>query len=236
MKIRVCFTPAEIDAAELGDATAIVIDAVRATACMVEAMANGAACIRPAVSVDQARRVQWPDGLLCGEREGIRIAGFDLGNSPAEFSADRVAGRSLVMTTTNGTRALVAAKGARRVIVASFMNVGAVARAVQDDSSVVIVCAGRKDRFALDDTLCAGEIVRRICEEGAPGAILAEDAAAAADLARLHRVSAEWLAGTAAGRALVNVGLGRDLHLCAAMDRHKIVPMMQDEIITVAAR
>ncbi len=236
MKLRVCFTPAEVRAGELEDAAAIVIDVVRATSCLVEALANGAAAVRPAVSVEEARSAREGDALLCGERGGLRIAGFDLGNSPREFDAGRVAGRRLVMTTTNGTRALAAAKGARRIIVGAFMNLEAVARAVSGERSVVIVCAGKKGRFALDDTLCAGEIVRRIVDGGARGATLAEDARAAADLARLHGVSAAVLAGTAAGRALVEVGLGDDLELCAAVDRHKIVPMMRDEIITATAR
>ncbi len=236
MKLRVCFTPAEVRAQELRDATAIVIDVVRATSCVVEALANGAAEVRPAVSVEEARSVRTPGALLCGERGGLRIAGFDLGNSPREFEAGAVAGRRLVMTTTNGTRALAAARGARRIVVAACMNLAAVARRVRDDRSVVIVCAGKAGRFALDDTLCAGEIVRRIVDGGEGGVALAEDARAAAALARMHGISAAVLAATAAGQALVEVGLGDDLELCAAVDRHKIVPMMQDEIITATAR
>lgn len=237
MRLRVCFTPAEVRADDVEDASAIVIDVVRATSCIVEAMANGAEAIRPAVSIEEAVRLRDStsgDGvLLCGERHGLRIAGFDLGNSPAEFTAEAVGGKRLVMTTTNGTKALVAAEGAERILPASFLNLGAVADAVRGDRALVIICAGRAGRFAMDDTVCAGHVLRRILDGSAGDAVLDERAQAAVDLAGIHEVSAEMLAMTEPGRALVEVGLGGDLALCASADRHKIVPMMRDRIITV---
>ncbi len=251
VRISVCFTPAEVRRRDVKGASAIVIDVVRATSCIVEAMANGAAGIVPTESVEEALRVRDAirDGaqsqgggpathdapLLCGERHGLRIDGFDLGNSPAEFTGEAVAGKRLVMTTTNGTKALVSAEAADRILPASFLNLDAVARAVHNDRSVVIVCAGKAGRFAMDDTVCAGHIVRRILEGRSTPAVLDERAQAAADLASLHEISADMLARTAAGRALVDIGLGADLALCARADKHKIVPMMRDRIITVPA-
>ena len=181
MRVSVRFAPDEVDRSETAGTTAVVIDVVRATSCIVEAIANGARAVHPVVSVDEAfalRASLGGDALLCGERRGLRIDGFDLGNSPAEFSQAAVSGKRLVMTTTNGTRAFAAAAGAR-----------------------------------LDDA-----------------------AAAAADLAGVHPVTADMLAGTAAGQALVDVGLGSDLALCARADRHQIVPMMYDRVITAPQR
>ncbi len=238
MEVGVYFTPDEAGAGDLAGATAVVIDVVRATTCIVEAIANGARAVHPAVSVDEAAALraglngQGRRALLCGERGGIRIDGFDLGNSPAEFTAAAVGGRRLVMTTTNGTRAFAAARRADRVLAASFLNQSAVAEAVREDDAVAIVCAGKEGRFSLDDAVCAGHLVRAVLDLAAGPVALADGAAAVRDLAAAHEVSAEMLMGTAAGRALAEVGLGADLALCARTDRHQIVPMMHDRVIT----
>lgn len=236
MKLSVRFTPAEVRPSVVRGATAVVVDVVRATSCIVEALANGARGVLPAISVEEAGRtrdsLQGDGALLCGERRGLRIEGFDLGNSPAEFTRDAVAGRRLVMTTTNGTRALAAAVGAERILVASFLNLSAVAEAIRGDPSVVIVCAGKAGGFAMDDTVCAGHVLRRVLAGWTGPHAMDERARAAADLAGLHEVSAEMLADTEAGRALIDVGLGGDLALCARADRHKIVPMMCDRVIS----
>ena len=242
MRVDVCFAPEEVRAGDLAGATAVVIDVVRATSCIVEAIANGARAVHPAVSVEEATALrttlngQGHRPLLCGERGGLRIEGFDLGNSPAEFTAAAVGGRRLVMTTTNGTRAFAAARHADRVLAGAFFNLGAVAEAVRDDASVAIVCAGKEGRFPLDDAVCAGHIVRAVLDRAKGPVTLADGAVAVRDLAAVHDVSAEMLAGTAAGQALLKVGLGADLALCAMADRHQIVPMMHDRVITARRR
>ena len=238
MRLGVYFTPEEVRAGDLAGATAVVIDVVRATSCIVEAIANGALAVHPAVSVEEAGALratlngQGDRALLCGERGGIRIDGFDLGNSPAEFTAAAVGGRRLVMTTTNGTRAFAAARHADRVLAASFFNRSAVAEAVRQDAAVAMVCAGKEGRFSLDDAVCAGHIVRALMDRAAAPVTLADGAVAVRNLAAVHDISADMLAGTAAGQALVKVGLGADLALCARADRHQIVPMMYDRAIT----
>ena len=238
MRVGVYFTPEEVDAGDLAGATAVVIDVVRATSCIVEAIANGARAVHPAISVEEADALRatlngrGDRALLCGERGGIRIDGFDLGNSPAEFTAAAVGGRRLVMTTTNGTRAFAAARHADRVLAACFFNQSAVVEAVRQDAAVAIVCAGKEGRFSLDDAVCAGHIVRAVSDRAAGRITLADGAVAVRDLAAVHRVSAGMLGGTAAGQALVKVGLGADLALCARADRHQIVPMMYDRVIT----
>lgn len=236
MRLRVHFTPHEARADGVAGCTAVVVDVVRATSCIVEAVANGARAIHPAVSVEEALELRDSLGgagpLLCGERGGVRPDGFDLGNSPAEFTAAAVAGRTLVMTTTNGTKAFAATAGASRVLAASFVNRSAVADAVRGDREVAVVCAGGEGRFSLDDAVCAGHVVRAVLQRTTAAVALNDGAAAARDLAERHGVSAAMLAGTAAGRALVRVGLGADLALCARADRHQIVPMMYDRVIT----
>ncbi len=238
--------PREMEEIPAGS-TAIVVDVLRATSCIVEAMANGAEAVYPAVSISDALALRdelgEPEALLCGERGGVLIEGFDLGNSPAEFSEDRVRGRRLVMTTTNGTKALAAVAGADRILVASYLNLGAVADAVSKTASIVIVCAGKEDNFGLDDTVCAGLIVRRLVSgadsaEGrkSKGAHLNDGAVAAAILSMHYALSPEMLAKTEAGKALIEVGLESDLELCAKSDSRRVVPVMQGPAITLPSR
>jgi 2-phosphosulfolactate phosphatase len=160
------------------------------------------------------------------------IDGFDLGNSPLEFTPGRVGGMRLVMTTTNGTRAFVAADGAARVIAASLPNLSAVARAVVGADRLVFICAGKEDRFCLDDAMCAGLILRALGKLRKGAAMELDDASQAVRaLAGEFRVDAGFLATTDAGKALIEVGLGADLEHCARIDRHDLVPEMHDRMI-----
>lgn len=236
-KVNVFFTPARLSTAAAG-CTAVVIDVLRATSSIVEALANGARAIFPTDSIEHAMELRASldrEGtLLCGERKGLRIDGFDLGNSPSEFAGDAVADKQLIMTTTNGTRAFQAAQGADRILAASFLNLGAVADALAEDRRVVVVCSGKEGRFSLDDAICAGHLVRRLLAGGGAGdAELDDSALAAVRLAGELGPSEEIFGATAAGRALVEVGMGADLGFCAATDKHGIVPVLQDRAITV---
>jgi 2-phosphosulfolactate phosphatase len=241
MTIDVFFSPVEVQDVSVEGRTAVVIDVIRATTCMVEAMANGARAIFPTVLAENAIKLASDlgreDTLLCGERKGIKIEGFDLGNSPAEFSIDVVEGKQLVMSTTNGTRAFLALESAERVLAASFLNLSAVARALSEVSELVVVCAGRADRFSLDDALCAGHLIRKILEGQESEPLLAVDpvlndgARVVLDLARKYDPTEDFLRSTRSGQALQEVGFESDLAFCASLDKHKVVPQMQDRRI-----
>lgn len=239
MNIDVCFTPAEVVASDLGPRAVVVIDALRATSTIVEALANGARVVYPSAGIDDAVRIAQAMGrdnaLLCGERRCLPIEGFDLGNSPREMTSERVEDRSLIMTTTNGTAALLVGAAGRQTLVASFLNLSAVADAlVEDGGPVTIICAGREKRFALEDAICAGALVRAI---QARSSVQYEnsDAALAADmLADVRARSLESvLRATAAGRQLDEAGLGEDVAYCAQVDLHAIVPRFHDRQITL---
>lgn len=234
MRIDAYFAPGQVEDSDVEGRTVIAIDVIRATSSIVEAMANGARAIFPTASVEEAIKLgsslDRSETLLCGERKGLPIEGFDLGNSPSEYGSDAVQGKQLVMTTTNGTRALLAGEGADRVIAASFLNLSAVVEDVRGQD-LAIICAGKEDRFSLDDVVFAGHIIRRLGDSPGGGVVLNDAAQAAAELARAHAPSAEFFRGTAAGAALVEVGLEEDLALCAAVDKHTIVPEMYDRMI-----
>jgi len=237
MTIDVFFSPAVVDETSVEGKTAVVIDVIRATSTLVEALANGAKAIFPTVSTEEAVKLASSlgreDTLLCGERKGLKVEGFDLGNSPAEFTAEVVGGKQLVMTTTNGTRAFAAAESADRVLAASFLNLSAVVEALDGISDLVIICSGRQNRFSLDDALCAGLLVQRLGVDGEVDAVLNDAARVAAGLVSSYTVSADFLGSTAAGKNLLGIGLEGDLELCASLDRHSLVPEMRERKISV---
>lgn len=237
MSIDVHFTPAEFDPASVADATVVVIDVVRASTTIVEALAGGARGVFPVDSTEEAVRLATSlgreDTLLCGERKGVKIEGFDLGNSPAEIARSDLEGLRVVMTTTNGTPVLRAADEARRVLIGAFTNLSAVARAVAGDERVVLQCAGREGRFGFDDALCAGHLLLKVRELTDVDLTLNDPARAACTLAEGIDVSPSFLRSTAAGRAVEAVELGDDLEICAAVDRHDLVPVLEDGAVTV---
>jgi 2-phosphosulfolactate phosphatase len=172
MKIEVVLTPAELPALKQRDlrgAMCVVFDVLRATSTFITALHNGAKTIVPVSEISEALAVRQkqPDVLLGGERDGVRIRAaqtggvdFDLGNSPREFTPEKVRGKTIVSTTTNGTRALRAGAGAKTVLAASFLNLAATAKFLQQHSPahVVLVCAGTHENTALEDVLAAGAL------------------------------------------------------------------------------
>jgi len=167
MRIHVLLAPAGPLPGGSG-VTAVVVDVLRATSTLTAALANGAARVIEAATVDEgfAVRDRNPGSLLCGERDGRIVAGFDLGNSPFEYPRERVAGRTLVFASTNGSQALRLAAGAKRRVLAAFVNLAAVAERVRGAREIAIVCAGKLGRFALEDAACAGLLVRRLRAHG----------------------------------------------------------------------
>ncbi len=239
MRVSVYFTPGELAASELAGRTVVVIDVLRATSTLVEALANGARSVFPAQTTDDAVRLAQAlgreDVLLCGERRSLKIPGFDLGNSPLEFTAERVAGKVLVMATTNGTPALMACAGAKQVLVASLLNLGAVVQELAAaGEDVEILCAGRERRFALEDALCAGMLALGLRERLERAPRTNDAAAVAMSLARRASGRMErWLGRSAAGRQLKEIGLADDVAYCAAVDRHTVVPRLKERQVSL---
>jgi 2-phosphosulfolactate phosphatase len=240
VKLEVAFTPAELAGGSIGDRTVVVIDVLRASSTILEALVNRARDVVPVESVEQAVRKREELGrrevLLCGERDTQPIAGFDLGNSPLDFTRARVEGETLVMTTTNGTRALLAGASAARCLVASFLNAGAVAGALAEaGDDTLILCAGREGRFALEDALCAGIIARRVRRRLGRAKPKGNDAtlAAVALATRYAKRLEPTLARTAAGRRLVELDRRDDVAFCATLDRYTEIPRVRERRISL---
>ncbi len=149
---------------------AVMVDVIRASSTIVYALANGASSVYPIADVSSARALRTKlgtDTLLGGERGGKRIDGFDLGNSPAEYVSDVVHGRQIVFTTSHGTNALERMKNARLILIGSFLNLNALAESIlKENHNVYIVCAGTGDQVSIEDSICAGNLVRLLSDQG----------------------------------------------------------------------
>jgi 2-phosphosulfolactate phosphatase len=243
-ELNVFNLPKQVAAEELASSAVIVIDLLRATTTICYALAAGASEVVPFREIDEARVAARKAGerkkvVLAGERKGLLIEGFDLGNSPTEFTPERVGGKRVFLTTTNGTLALHHARLARRVIAASLVNLSAVVASVKDEPRVATLCAGTDGHVTLEDILLAGAIVNRLREVAGGGEYQLNPAAVAAEAewkkvktkaASAKRELREQLAlalrETLGGRNCIEVGNGDDLPDCANIDRYSIVPRL----------
>ncbi len=227
--IRVHFLP-QLAGPDQLRSTCVAIDVLRATTCIVEAIGQGAAGVYPCQEIDEARRVAESlggVGVLAGEREGRQIPGFDLGNSPADFTPESVRGKWVIMTTTNGTPAIAACRRACRTAIAAFANLSAVVAWITSvGGEVDLVCAGTAGAITLEDVLLAGAITFELATLGNDRFQVANDAARmAAELwIGLRPLSASILATCQGGRNLTAIGAENDLPLSARIDRWTCVP------------
>jgi 2-phosphosulfolactate phosphatase len=204
------------------DACAVAIDVLRATTTLAVARRNGAARIVPLATTLEALayRAQHPGVLACGERDGRIVAGFDLGNSPAEYTRERVSGMSLAFASTNGSRALLAAARCHRRLLGNFVALTATVEALANEPDIWLVCAGKLGQFALEDAACAGTIAARLA---AAGATLANaEARLAATLACADAGEARAVVtGSEHGRWLATLGepFAADVEFCATLDQ-----------------
>lgn len=235
MKIDTYFTVPEVDTGAIGEATVVVIDVIRATTTIIEALANGARAIYPTTSTEEAVKLASSLGreetLLCGERKGHKIEGFDLGNSPKDFTEESVGDKKLVMSTTNGTKALRVGQEGARLLPCAFTNLGAVAKEVGSDEYLVIICAGQEDSFSLDDALCAGHLVRRILGDDSEDDDVNDATLAALALASVREPTRAVLSRSSGAATVIEIGLADDLEICSEVDRHDIVVQMSDQAI-----
>jgi 2-phosphosulfolactate phosphatase len=230
-EIDVFLLPALVEPAALAGKAVVVIDVLRATTTIVHALAAGAAEVAPFLNIEDAQRLAEQIGnkaVLGGERGGVPIPGFDLGNSPAEYTPDRLSGKTVVFTTTNGTRALERCKLAKRVLVAAFVNFSAVCRELSDGNELAIVCAGTDGHVTREDTLLAGAIVTDLAREKRcqlnDQALLAADAWQTAVRLMTDRPLGMMLRDSRGGRNLIDTGQENDIDLAAQIDRFDIVP------------
>lgn len=240
MRVDVAPTAEALAGRPVEGAVVLVIDVLRASTTMVTALANGCAGIVPVADAEEARRRarMLPPGtaLTAGERRGEPIAGFDLGNSPVDCTAERVRGRVIVFTTSNGTRALLAARAAAVVGVAAFVNASAaVAWALGQGRDVTLLCAGERGAVSLEDHVCAG-LLAEWFRRDEPSARLTPAAEEAARGARVYGKEVTRLAHDSAwARHLARTGRGADVAACLVLDGTTLVPVYLPDVDKVVS-
>lgn len=242
-KLHVHFLPDLVEPRALAGATVVVIDVLRATTTLCHALASRATAVRITEEVDAARQMAAESPrdqvVLGGERGGVRIAGFDLGNSPTEYTPETVGGKTVVFTTTNGTRAMLRCGLARRMLLGAFVNRLAVTEALFAEPEVHLVCAGTRGEITREDVLLAGALVELQTAPRLPECDLNDQAALAVDAwqttipkhtrddkAALQAALVHALASSQGGRNLALEGFTADIPHCAAIDRFDIVPVV----------
>jgi 2-phosphosulfolactate phosphatase len=260
--LAVHYLPSLTTPAELAAGVVVVIDVLRASTTITTALAAGASEVIPCAEVEEARmratelgrsagsennsgvaadriRAGNLEPLLGGERGGLPIDGFDLGNSPCEFTPELVAGRSIVFTTTNGTQALLACTTAQRVLIGSFVNLTAVVKELDGELPIHILCAGTRGRVTREDVLFAGAVVEKLVGTIVEDEAINDEARIARDdwihsmngirpqNRRANERLAEVLRDCQGGRNLINVGLQRDIPVAAEFDRYNFVPVFE---------
>jgi len=239
MRIDVHFTPTGLNPGDLNGKGVVVLDVLRATTTVITALANGAKEVIPAATSEEAVRLASnleKDGvLLAGERKSVKIEGFALGNSPLEMTPEVVAGKTIVLATTNGTPALVASQGGDPVLVGAPANFAALTirarEALAERGDLVIVCAGRERQFALEDAYTAGRLIKAV-KKGLGKVELNDAAHASLVLTGAYDGWADAFAGTVAARQLVEANLSADVAFCAKPNRFGAVPRYAERRIT----
>ena len=228
--IDVCLTPELLFQHDLSHQTVVIVDILRATSSMVTAFAHGVARIRPVAHPEACYVWRERGYLIAGERDGQKIADFDLGNSPLEYQSDQVAGQSLAMTTTNGTLAIAKAQGARQLIVGAFLNLSAVVDILKtQNTSVVVVCAGWKGHVNLEDTLFAGALADQLQSHFRMGSDAALMASVAYRAARPDLL--DFLSQSSHVQRLQRLGCQPDIAFCLRESLYETVPVLSDDYL-----
>jgi len=233
-KIEVCLTPALIDLYAIEESIVVVIDILRATTSIVYGIDNGATAIIPVAQVEDCLNYQGKDYLLAAERNGEVVAGYDFGNSPFSYTQEKVAGKTIVLTTTNGTKALHLARSrASQVVIGSFLNLKSLCDWLKtQQKDVLLLCAGWKDQFNLEDTLFAGAVVSQLRNNFIhfdDSSVAAEDlyALAKGDLRKyLHKSSHS--------QRLADLNIEEDVQFCLQVDICEAIPVLiGDELVAL---
>lgn len=232
-QIDVCLSPELINLYELKGQIVVVIDILRATSCMVTALAEGVESIRPVATLDQCKQLGKQGYLTAAERGGEQVEGFDLGNSPRAYLNGAFAGKKVAVTTTNGTLAITkSAPYAKQVLVGAFLNLTAIAEYLrQQPEDVVLLCAGWKGKVNMEDTLFAGALVSLLEETHEPccDSPLAVKTLYEAVKDQMY----EYLMKSSHARRLSKFGVENDIRFCLEADQYNIIPELKGEELVI---
>jgi 2-phosphosulfolactate phosphatase len=231
-KLETCFSPALYEPDLHAGSIVVIIDILRASSAICTAFANGAESIIPVETVEEAREYKNRGYLVAAERDGYVLDFADFGNSPFNFTSERVGGKTIVYSTTNGTGIIKMASSAGRILIGSFLNITAITRwIISQELDVVLFCAGWKNRFNLEDTICAGAIAERIMVTSLYSTIC-DSTHAALDLWSLAKKDLLGYIEKAAQRSrLRNKGLDDSIVFCLTSDFTEKIPVIKNGIL-----
>jgi 2-phosphosulfolactate phosphatase len=224
--IDVCLTPALLDIYGVEKKIVVVIDILRATSCMTTAIAHGVKSIIPVATLDECSKFKKLGYISAAEREGKMAEGFDLGNSPYSYMDKSLAGKTIAMTTTNGTLAITKSKKAEEIIVGSFLNLSSVISYLEKQpNDVLLLCAGWKGSVNVEDTLFAGAVIDGISSE------FFSDFDAAITAKTLYNAARKDLTGFIANsshvRRLKKLNITKDIDFCLQSDLYNVIPVLK---------
>jgi 2-phosphosulfolactate phosphatase len=227
--LEICFTPAIFDAHADSEAVVVIVDVLRATSSICTAFANGVSVIIPVATVEEARAMKDKGYLLAAERDGFVLDFADFGNSPYNFTAEKVKGRTVAYSTTNGTGIMKRASECHDVVIGSYLNFSALCSWLESQGrKVIIVCAGWKSRFSLEDAVCAGAMAERLLL-GGRFTTKCDSVHAATDLWKTAKDDLMGYIEKAAQRSrLRDKGLDDCLEYCHTFDVTDVIPVLRD--------
>jgi 2-phosphosulfolactate phosphatase len=232
MKVKLYFTPTPLSEAKVRGRIAVVIDVLRASTSICTALMNGCREVIPVASVGDAAAMRAnldrERVLVCGEREGIKVEGFDLGNSPAEYSEEVVQNKALIFASTNGSRAILKCSPAYAAYVCGFVNMSAIVDTIKSQGKdIAIICAGKQGNFSLEDTDCGGAVIDRLMESGGDYVISNDAAQVALMLYKNRSGSIESVVKQADhARYLMSIGFGEDVVTSSTLDTCPVIPVL----------
>lgn len=227
--VEVCFTPGEYEYFKYEYEVVVVIDVLRATSAICAAFDNGVKSIIPVSTIEEALEYQQRGYLVGAERKGQIVEGFDFGNSPFSFMKDELKGQEVVLTTTNGTKALNIAKDAEMVVVGSLLNLDALCSWLEEqEKNTLCLCSGWQDKFNLEDTICAGAISDYLINTGKFKS--EEDSSIAAKYLYLSAWvnPLGYLKSSSHRRRLKNLNLNEDIKYCLTPNQSDVIPILKD--------
>jgi len=231
--IDVCLSPDLMHQYPVADCTVVVVDILRATSCMTTAFAHGIDTITPFARLEECLAMKAHGYYTAGERDGKKVDGFDFGNSPFEYMDEKLRGQKIAFTTTNGTQAIACSKGAREIIIGSFLNLSAVAdHVLQDTNNVLILCAGWKGKVCLEDTLFAGALVEATKSHIQPDCDAPRMAQHLYNQAKPNMVA--YLQNASHVKRLKKLNIEKDIAFCATENTYPIVPILKGNDLRIA--
>ncbi len=229
-KIEVCLSPQLIHLFDLKGKIVVVTDILRATSCMTSGMASGVAMIKPVATLEECEALKKDGYFTAAERNGQKVEGFDIGNSPYSYMEERFAGKKIATTTTNGTLAITKSVAANEVIIGSFLNLTTVATyLIKEGKDVIIHCAGWKGNYSLEDTLFAGALIEKIQTSFELGDDASFSAAAGYRSAKNNLLVT--ILGSSHAKRLEKHSIRKDIELCCTIDKFNVLPFLKNGVL-----